>query len=89
MAKSQEYLKKVLREIKFGQEQSLPMSQGLAIKEVIKRYKIPAQKWGYSGSAIGVETKRQRILWRDRGSHLDFLGIIDKDIKEIEGDALK
>jgi len=82
MAKSQAYLKKVIQEIKFGQEQSLPMSQGLAIKEVIRRYKIPAQEWGYSGSAIGVGTKKQRIVWRDKGTHLDFLGIIDKDIKE-------
>lgn len=86
MAKSQEYLKKVLREIKLGQEQSLPMSQGLAIKEVIKRYKIPAQRWGYSGSAIAVQTKKQKILWRDRGSHLDFLGIINEDLEEIKED---
>ena len=82
-SKSPAYLKKLIREIKFGQEQSLPMCQGMAIKEVIKRYKIPAKEWGYSGSAIGVGTKKQRILWRDKGTHLDFLGIIDKELKEV------
>jgi CRISPR/Cas system-associated exonuclease Cas4 (RecB family) len=81
MAKSQAYLKQVLREIKLGQEQSLPMAQGMAIKEVIKRYKIPAKRWGYSGSAIAVQTNKQKILWRDRGTHLDFLGIVNEELK--------
>lgn len=62
------------------------MSQGMAIKKVIQTYKIPAQKWGYSGSAIAVETKKQKILWRDKGTHLDFLGIVNKELDEVRGD---
>jgi hypothetical protein len=82
--KSQEYLKKIIREMKFGQEKTMPMAQGYAINEVIKRYKIPAKAWGYSGSAIGVETNKQKILWRDKGTHLDFLGIVNKELEEIK-----
>ena len=85
MVKSQAYLKKLIKEMKFGQEKTMPMAQGMSINEVIKRYKIPAKAWGYNGSAIGVETNKQKILWRDRGTHLDFLGIVNK----IEEDALK
>jgi hypothetical protein len=57
----------------------MPMSQGMAINRVIKEHKIPARAWGYSGSAIGVETKKQKILWRDKGVHLEFLGIVNKN----------
>ena len=83
--RSQAYLKKLIRDIQFGQERSLPFSQGWAIKEVIKKYKIPVKEWGYSGSAIAVGTKKQRMLWRDKGTHLDFLGIVNKELKEVEG----
>lgn len=65
-------------EIKFGTENNLPMSQGMAINSVIKEYQIPAIAWGYSGSLIGVETKKQIIIWRDKGTHLEFKGLIDK-----------
>lgn len=64
--------------IKFGREQKLPMSQGMAIKGVIDEYKIPVIAWGYSGSLIGVETKRQIMIWRDKGTHLEFKGLINK-----------
>jgi len=82
MEKSQAYLKEVLKKIKLGTEKSLPMSQGFALNKIIQKYKIPAKKWGYSGSAIAIETKMQKILWRDKGSHLEFLGIVNKGDKK-------
>ena len=68
--------------IKWGTERSLPAGQGMAIQSVIREYKIPAIRWGYYGSLIGVETKKQIIIWRDRGTHLDFKGVIDKKSEE-------
>jgi hypothetical protein len=77
---TQKTLESYKNKIVFGTEQSLPMGQGYAINSVIKEYNIPAIAWGYHGSLIGVETKKQFIIWRDRGTHLEFKGIIDKDI---------
>ncbi len=58
----------------------LPMSQGLALKEVIKEYKIPAKRVGYSGGSpiIGVETIKQIIFWKDTGVQLEFKGMLNK-----------
>jgi len=70
--------------IKFGREQSLPMSPGMAIKSVIKEYKIPAIAWGYSGSLIGIETKKQIMIWRDKGTHLEFKGLINKSENSVD-----
>jgi len=64
--------------IKYGKEQSLPMAQGMGINAVIKEYHIPAQSWGYYGSLISVQTKKQIMFWRDLGTHLEFKGLIDK-----------
>lgn len=50
----------------------------MAINAVIKEYGIPVKRWGYSGSLIGVETNKQYLFWRDRGTHLEFKGILDK-----------
>ncbi len=66
------------RKIKWGREKSLPFAQGYAINEVIKQYKIPVIRWGYSFDIIGVETKKQYIFWRDRGGELEFKGLINK-----------
>ena len=58
----------------------LPLGQGLALKEVIERYEIPARRVGYGQtSIIGVETNNQIMYWRDHGSHLEFKGIVNKD----------
>lgn len=75
---TQKTLQKYKNEIKWGQQEELPMTQGLAITNVIERYDIPAKQWGYSGSLIGIETKKQYLFWRDRGSELEFKGIINK-----------
>ncbi|MCK9575909.1 MAG: hypothetical protein M0R51_08195 [Clostridia bacterium] len=65
-------------EINFSTTTNLPMSQGEAIRTVIATYKIPAIKWGYGGSLIGVETKNQIMIWRDKGHELEFKGLINK-----------
>ena len=65
-------------EIKWGTKRELPMAPGMAIKSVIKQYRIQAIRWGYSGSLIGVETKKQIMIWRDKGTHLEFKGLINK-----------
>ncbi len=44
---------------------------------LVEEYKIPAKKWGYHHSHIGIETKRQKLFWRDEGIQLIFLGILD------------
>jgi hypothetical protein len=71
-------LKGYKSKIKWTTDKTLPMMQGMAINEVIKRYNIPAKSWGYSGSIIGVETSKQYLFWKDLGSHLEFKGILDK-----------
>ena len=78
-----------IKKIKWGQQESLPMMQGMAIKDVIKEYKMPAIAWGYYADVIGVETKQQTILWKDYGSHLEFLGLLNKDKDEIKLPASK
>jgi len=59
----------------------MAMSPGLMIKHIIENYKIPALSVGHdcrSGN-IGIETKKQFILWRDCGSHAELLGLIQKE----------
>lgn len=75
-------LLKFKKEIKWGTETNLPFSQGYAIKTVIDTYSIPAKRWGYGGSLIGVETNKQMMFWRDKGGSLEFKGILNKDEPE-------
>lgn len=72
--------------VNWGTEKELPFSQGEAIKRVISQYNIPAIKWGYykTGSIIGVETKKQKMFWSDKGSTLQFLGILNKGTNEMK-----
>ena len=70
--------------IKFGKEQKMPLSQGMAIKRLIEEYKIPAIAWGYEGSLIGIETKKQIMIWRDKGTHLEFKGLINKETNSVD-----
>lgn len=77
---NQEELLKIIKQIEFGTEKRLPMMQGEAIKTVIQKYKIPAIKWGYGAQYIGVETKKQIIVWEDEGWRLIFMGIYNKDV---------
>ena len=65
--------------IGYGTQQKLPMSQGSMMNEIAKTYKIAAIRWGYHQDLIGLETKLQFLLWRDCGSHAEFLGLINKD----------
>jgi hypothetical protein len=72
-------LKKYKNQIKFGQEKSLPMSQGLLIQEIIKQIGIRPIGWGYHFNLVGLETKKQFLIWRDTGVSAEFLGGINKD----------
>ena len=76
-------LKGCERAINWGTEKTMPLSQGEAVKAVIKQYKIAAKEWGYgrynSSAVIGVGTDKQRMIWKDNGSSLSFVGIINKD----------
>lgn len=69
---------KINQEMEFNQNTSLPFSQGYAINSLIKEYKIPALKWGFSGDYIGIETNKQKIFWLDKGTYLEFKGILNK-----------
>jgi hypothetical protein len=72
-------LEKYNNEIRWGTEKKTGFSQGWAINHVIKTYDIPAVEWGYSPSgAIGVGTKTQRMVWKDKGMSLEFQGIVKK-----------
>lgn len=88
---SPDKLKTIDKKIEWSTEKNLPLSQGSAIKEVISRYKIPAIQWGYvgTGAFIGVETKKQKMFWRDKGAELQFLGILNKDGSVTENKTLK
>ncbi len=66
------------RKIKWTNKTDMPFGQGWAINEVIKRYKIPAKRWGYWHSIIGVETNKQYIFWKDLGGELEFKGLLNK-----------
>ena len=66
------------KKVKWGKQKSLPFSQGWVINDMIKRYKIPAVRWGYDYDVIGIETKKQFIFWKDNGGTVDFLGLLDK-----------
>ena len=59
----------------------MAMSPGLMIKHMIKHYKIPALAVGHDCRTgnIGIETKKQFVLWRDCGSHAELLGLIQKE----------
>ena len=76
--------RRYVSKIKWGQEQTMPFMQGSAIKAVIAEYKLPAKRWGYWMDVIGVETNKQIMLWRDIGSSLTFLGILDKDVNTLQ-----
>jgi len=78
MAKPESELRKYVKQVKWGTQKSMPFSQGWAINKVIEEYKIPAKKWGYYVDIIGVETKKQFIFWKDGGSELEFLGLVNK-----------
>lgn len=83
-AVSQKTLINYKNKIPFGNLTSGPMVQVMAINELIKRYNIPAKKLGWSFDLIGIETEKQFLLWRDQGSHLEFLGIIEKEVQNID-----
>lgn len=80
--KTQAYLKSIIKKLTWKPlGKSLPMSQGLALKFLIKHYKIRGiKKLGYSGghSAIGIETGKQYLFWKDTGVGVEFLGIVNK-----------
>ena len=67
------------KKIKYGTEKSLPLCQGMAINSLVKKYNIPMIQWGFHYNLIGIETNKQFIIHRDQGSHLEFLGLINKD----------
>lgn len=62
----------------------MPMSPGILIQELIKRYKMPALAVGYNPRMghVAVETKKQFVLWRDNGVGAELLGVINKDGSE-------
>ena len=67
------------RKIEYGTQQRLPMAQGSMMNEIVKSQKITnVIKWGYHFDLMGLETPSQFLLWRDCGSHAEFLGIINK-----------
>jgi hypothetical protein len=72
-------LMKFKNQIKWGSETKMPFGPGEAINTVIQAYKIPAIKWGWDGSLIGVETKKQFMFWRDNGASLEFKGLLNKE----------
>lgn len=74
-----ETLKRIIKQIPFGTEKSLPAMPGYAINDLIQRYRIPAVEWGYFGSYIGIRTKKQTMVWKDQGHQLVFTGIINND----------
>lgn len=67
-----------LQKVKFGTETSGPAMQFMAINAVIKEYNIRALAWGYYHDVIGIETKKQYLFWRDKGSHIEFVGLVNK-----------
>ncbi len=76
---SAETLAEYNKKIEYGTQQKLPMSQGSMMNEIAKTYKIAAIRWGYHQDFIGLETENQFLLWRDCGSHAEFLGILEKE----------
>jgi hypothetical protein len=71
-------LLKYIKSITFGNEQKLPFMPGSRINSLIEHYKIPAIQWGYEGSLIGIETKKQFMIWRDKGYCMEFKGLMNK-----------
>lgn len=81
MVKTQAYLKSLVKKVRWTtQKTNLPMSQGWAINELIKLYRIPAKSWGWAGSTIGLETNKQYLFWKDNGGELEFLGLVNKSV---------
>ena len=76
---SAETLAEYNKKIEYGTQQKLPMSQGSMMNEIAKTYKIATIRWGYHQDLIGLETENQFLIWRDCGSHAEFLGLINKD----------
>ena len=82
MVKTQQYLKQRIKKIKWTNEPSkLGFAQQLAVKKLIDHYGIPAKKIGSYMSTIGLETKKQFLLWRDKGYEYEFLGLVNKKEK--------
>jgi len=79
MTSSPKTLQSYKNKIKWTTERNLPMMQGSLINELISRYGIPAIAWGYDGSLIGIETRKQYLIWRDKGGMAEFKGIINKE----------
>jgi len=76
---SDKTLQKYRKLIKFSTDKEGPMMQFSNINFLVNRYKIPAKKWGYHQDLLGIETKKQVMIWRDAGGHLEFLGLINKE----------
>jgi hypothetical protein len=72
-------LKNYVKKINFGTEERLPMIPGGALFDIMRHYKIPAIRWGYNGTLIGIETKKQFLFWRWIGSACEFKGLLNKD----------
>lgn len=69
-------------QLQWGNRKDLPAIPGMNIAGVIKEYRIPAIRWAYSGSLIGIETKRQFLFWRDVGGELVFKGLLNKKVED-------
>lgn len=74
-----ETLSEIINSIPFNTEKELPFMPGYAIKTVIEHYNIPAIKWGHDKDYIGIETKKQFIVWQDEGWRLVFIGLMNKE----------
>lgn len=74
----------ILKNVIWIKTQKAPFMQGWAINFLLKKYKIKAQKIGYSQMFIIIVTKNQMILWEDKGTKLVFIGIKDINRKELE-----
>lgn len=81
---------KVLAEIDSLEWQDLPIkeapfSQGYALTEIIKEWKIPAKKVAMYGclsncGLLGVQTKKQQIFFVDNGLEVIPIGLRDIEV---------
>ena len=57
---------------------TLPMGQGFAINMLISKYKIKPVQFAYGKDLIGIETEKQKLIWKDKGMSIEFVGLINK-----------
>jgi hypothetical protein len=74
----------ILKGSGWGVHEKMPMIPGVLIGEVIKRYKIRFESYGWFMDKFGIRTPLEELFWKDTGIGCTYLGKINRKTGVVE-----